>query len=291
MAGETAWLDGVPRWKDGRVIWDVDGQIVRPGPPDLALAQRRLNQIGGYPEAARRTLGRVENWLAARRARLAEAKLLLDATAPASAHPEVAGRSPGAETVPRLVRLLVAEALCANPLPEPPSLALVRVGAAAEVPLLALCDEEAAPEVVKSLAALVLGALHAVNRGEQGSRTVPGSVRRSAPLTRAYRQGLARGLPPEPALISRLLTAERRRSTGSTCPASAARAPGSRGRRRAVQLPAGTRREPRRGCLGAGGVHRAPCSSHPRTPPRTRLEVRQAAPGHLRPIEWLGACD
>ena len=32
-------------------------------PGDLALAQRRLYQIAGYPHAARRTLGEVERWL------------------------------------------------------------------------------------------------------------------------------------------------------------------------------------------------------------------------------------
>ena len=54
MVGEIAWLDGALRWQGERVRWESRRGLVAPTLADLALAQRRLYQIGRYPIAARR---------------------------------------------------------------------------------------------------------------------------------------------------------------------------------------------------------------------------------------------
>src|SRR6478609_7398763 len=76
MAGETAWLDGRIVWLDGRVAWETDRATVVPDVPTLALAQRRLAQIAGYPRSSNRAFGDASAWLAERLEKLELAKKL-----------------------------------------------------------------------------------------------------------------------------------------------------------------------------------------------------------------------
>src|SRR5689334_11206849 len=121
MAGETAWLDGRLLWHEGRVAWETARGPFTPAPGDLALAQRRLNQIEGSPRAAARALGDVPSWLARRLERLETAKQLQPISAsdlPALARRAQAG---SAEAIRHLASLLSAEAMCLNDLPISPS--------------------------------------------------------------------------------------------------------------------------------------------------------------------------
>src|SRR5947209_14298388 len=82
MAGETSWLDGRVLWHEGHVAWETPRGPLSPGPGDLALAQRRMNQVGASPRAAERALDGASAWLARRSARLAAAKQLHVLAAP-----------------------------------------------------------------------------------------------------------------------------------------------------------------------------------------------------------------
>src|SRR5215217_3869895 len=76
MAGETAWLEGIPLWQDTHVVWSTDRGTVSPTRSVIALAQRRLTQIGGSPRASRQALGDPNSWLTHRFNRLEAAKQL-----------------------------------------------------------------------------------------------------------------------------------------------------------------------------------------------------------------------
>jgi hypothetical protein len=150
MAGETAWLDGRPRWHDGRVAWEVEGKLVAPNPADLALAQRRLNQISGHRRAAERSLGDLDTWLGRRRERLELAKRLH--VLRGDDLPLLAERARSGEPVAirALGGLVVAESLCSNDLPISPSATLAACGPAADATLLELVEDVTAPDQARA---------------------------------------------------------------------------------------------------------------------------------------------
>src|SRR6266568_4427659 len=140
MAGETAWLDGRILWRDGHVVWETEreepalsaGQSQGPEPAKgkgrrtetvtptiakLALAQRRLAQIGGYSRSSSRAFSDAAAWLARRLERLELAKRL-QAISELEIE-ELAERAQARDdsAIARLVALLPAEAYCLNALP------------------------------------------------------------------------------------------------------------------------------------------------------------------------------
>lgn len=166
LAAQTAWLDTPPRWHEGRVCWAIEGgkdaSYKTPQPRDLAAAERTLNKIQKYPRALENAFGNDEqsgaDWLAQRRARLEQVKVLVRLNAPdltALARPSHT-RNP--DTVRRLVELLLAEALCLNELPVSPAKTLARwPNDEVSVPLAALISDNTLPREVRALAALVAG--------------------------------------------------------------------------------------------------------------------------------------
>lgn len=181
LAAKVAWLDGRQRWRDGRVVWETAHGTLAPTPADIARAQRCLNKIAQYRYAAPAALGDADAWRRERQARLELAKRLC------AAPPDPAA-------------LLVAEALCLDPLPGPPSRALLGIGASADVSLRDLAEEDRLPETARVLAALTLGVRHR-HRDAEGS-----PVTLSEPgLRRAYAWGREQGLPDEAALAAALL--------------------------------------------------------------------------------------
>jgi hypothetical protein len=204
MAGEIAWLDGRLHWQAGRVAWLTEAGAKLPTPDDLALAQRRLYQIAGFPVAAPRALGDAAGWLAARQARLEVAKQLQPLHEPDLATLAAATPTRDERAIGRLLALLPAEALCVNALPASPSAALLICGGAAAPGLLRICADPAAPPAAGALAALALGAL-AGRGGAAGSPPPAGRTPGADWRRRAFAWGAAHGLSPWPALTVALL--------------------------------------------------------------------------------------
>src|SRR5579859_448687 len=198
MVGETAWLDGRLRWQGGRVVWASTRGPIAPSGADLALAQRRLNQIARYPRTAACVLGDLAAWRRGRLAQLALAKRLHTLAAPDL--PALVAQVPDPAAIGALAALLPAEALCLNPLPAAPSAALLAAGPAAQPALQDLLADLSAPPAGRALAALVLGA----QAHRQGSGAAP--ARPADPwLRRAYALGHQAGLPADAPLVVTLL--------------------------------------------------------------------------------------
>src|SRR5436190_4802116 len=102
-----------------------------PGPGNLALAQRRMNQVGASPRAAERALDGASAWLARRSARLAAAKQLHVLAAPDLTELVRRAEARDPSAIHRLAELLSAEAMCLNDLPASPGAALALCGGAA----------------------------------------------------------------------------------------------------------------------------------------------------------------
>lgn len=206
LVARIAWLDGRLRWHEGRVVWEGPGGRTAPGAADLARAQRCLYKLRSYPYASAAALGDSQAWLEARQARLDLAKQLCALSAadlPALAQQARQGR---ARAVEHLVRLLTAEALCANPMPIAPSAVLLACGERAAAPLQCLAEDQSMPRAGRALAALTLGALDRAGVPHK-TRTSP-SPTGDPWLRRAYTWGLRSGLPLEPGLIVTLLVGE-----------------------------------------------------------------------------------
>jgi hypothetical protein len=203
MAREIDWLAATPALRDATIAWiDSRGSTV-PGGADLALAQRRLNQIARYPLSAAQALGDLPGWLAEQRQRLAVARALL-ACRPIelSTLAERARRGdPGA--IADLASLLGLEALTEEPLDPAPSILLARSGSCAVAACLNVRDNADLPEVVRVLAALVIGA---ISRDGIGKR-LRASNARGDWLDRAQAWALRHGLPETPVPIALLLRA------------------------------------------------------------------------------------
>ena len=201
MVGETAWLDGQLIWHEKAALSGkpAAGEMA-PAVGDLALAQRRLNQIARYPIAARRAVGDLTAWLAGRRARLDLAKQVHAIRAPDL--PALAATSADPSVIARLVGLLAAEALCVNSLPAAPGSLLLARGERAAGALEAALSDTTLPLAGRALAALVLGA---IRRHGDESQAPPAPVRQDIWMQRAYAWGRARGWPPDPALVVTLL--------------------------------------------------------------------------------------
>ena len=205
LVARTAWLDGRHFWRDGRVAWATPGgEEFVPDATAISRTQRHLNTIAGFPRAAALAAGNAEEWMARKRSRLALAKLLREL--PQTDLPETVRqakqRNPAA--APDLSRLLLAEALCLNALPELPSAGLVALGPAALPALAALLRDSQTPSAAGVLAALTLGAI---------SRDLDGREAKLLPALsgpeqdRAFAFGRQGGLPAHPSLVASLLTA------------------------------------------------------------------------------------
>jgi hypothetical protein len=215
MAGETAWLDGQIEWHEGRVAWRHETGLTTPTISDLSIAQRRLNQIRGYPAASCRALGDVGTWLERRLAGLELAQLLQGIYEPELPTPAKEARAGDPQAIRRLVSLLVVEALCTDPLPVSPSASLVRCGQSAE-PLQALLDDTRVPLVCQALAAMTVGAIQRRESAGGAARSAPSGL--GPPwLQRSYVWGRQHGLPPEPGLVVQLLADEDGRALARRC--------------------------------------------------------------------------
>lgn len=199
MAGETAWLDGRIVWLDGRVAWETEGKTVAPTAAILALAQRRLAQIEGYPRSSGKAFGDASAWLATRRARLELAKKLQGVE-----EPDVWGLVQRAQKddrdIARLVTLLPVEAYCLNPLPASPGAALVACGGRAVGALVSMAADAEALPGGRALAAMIAGAIgrQRVEAGERGITQPRWSAR-------AYAWGLKHGWLDDAPLLLDLL--------------------------------------------------------------------------------------
>ena len=204
LVARLAWLDGVPVWSGGRIVWEVgEGGAVSPEPSDLARAQRCLHKIRQYPRAAPLVLGDSDAWLEERQQRLEHVKRL----APLR-EPDIPDRIRRAEmgdgdALGRLAALFPAEAVCVNPLPASPCRALAALGLRAAPLLIAIGGDVSALPEARRLAALTLGATH--GRAEGGR---PPSFTGEGGAMRAYGWGRRHGLPPSPALAATLLAGE-----------------------------------------------------------------------------------
>lgn len=193
LAGAIAWLDGAPRWYEGYIVWEDTHGLMMPDARDLALAERALKLSKKLPHIRHHSpLQRLQQRLdLARKTSTLRGADLLALVQPAHLrHPQA---------VRRLTTLLIAEAICLNPLPANPSTALVSCGERAIVPLAALVANGDAAAPGRALAALLLGVL-------DGSLPVSFAKDPVAPwLQRAHAWGKGAGLPPDPALIVALL--------------------------------------------------------------------------------------
>ncbi|MDQ3929748.1 MAG: hypothetical protein M3328_11470, partial [Chloroflexota bacterium] len=208
MSGETAWLEGNIVWQKGRVAWASDRGTVVPIVHELAIAQRRLNQIAGYPHASERALGDARAWLSRRMSRLELAKYLSSIYVPDLESIARRARAGGMEEARKLVPLLAVEALCVNGLPTSPGAALGAAGEQVESILLDYLKVDDAPIAGHALAALVLGAIHRQNSDPATRRDVPPTRTNSEWLRSAYTYGLKSGFPNDPAIILALLAVE-----------------------------------------------------------------------------------
>ena len=208
MAGETAWLDGKIVWLDGRVAWESDRGTTVPSVQEIAIAQRRLNQIASYPYASAQALGDAPAWLSRRFARLELAKYLSSLHAPDLASLVARARAGSVEASRKLVPLLAVEALCINELPAAPSPALVTAGHNAEEGLLGYLKAGEAPLAGRAMAALVLGAVRRQGGALVSGSEMPPALAGSEWLRRAYAYGLKWGLPNDPSITLGLLASE-----------------------------------------------------------------------------------
>lgn len=159
LVARTDWLDGSCRWAEGRVAWGGPQGAFVPEATDFACAQYCLTKIRQYPRASRIALGDSESWMRNRSARLELAKRLRGLpTYDLERLTRLAGKGM-TEAIGPLASLLVAEAMCVNPLPDAPSAALLGMGLRAVAPLIGLTRDETLPHPARSLAALVLGAI------------------------------------------------------------------------------------------------------------------------------------
>lgn len=199
MIGETAWLDGRPRWAGDRVGWESGHAVLVPSLADLALAERRLAQIVARPRASAQALGDVAAWRERRLARLALAKRLLPVVI-SDLPALVAAHDPTPARIARLAEALLAEAICLDGLPASPAAALLALREAADPWLRTLLAGPSTPGAGLALAALVLGAIHrAQGRKPQPPEGLGGWG------GRAYRHGYTAGLPADPPLALALL--------------------------------------------------------------------------------------
>lgn len=200
MAGETAWLDGRILWQNGRVAWQTDRDTVYPTAASIALAQRRLAQIKGYPRSSSRAFGDAGAWLDARYARLELAKQLQPILEPDIVALSERAQARHADAVARLVALLPAEAYCLNELPVSPSRALLACAMYSAPQIKHLLDNPDTPMAGRALAAILLGA------AERQHQDASHSNRGLADwLSRAYNWGVKQGLPADPPLLVMLL--------------------------------------------------------------------------------------
>lgn len=211
MAGETAWLEGLPLWHHTRVVWETDRGIVTPTRSVIALTQRRLKQIGGSPRASRHALGDPDSRLSHRYNRLAAAKSLLALDEPQLVDlcAPIALQHRDPRVLRRLAAVLPAEAVCLNNLPASPSGALYSCGDRAVPFLLSILADPAQPMPGRALAAMLLGALNASGKWEPASAQPP--TFDDPWCERAYAFGLRHGLVLDPSLYVALLQSE---STG-----------------------------------------------------------------------------
>ncbi len=214
MVAETAWLDSRILCHDGRVAWGTERGPMMPDGGAIALAQRRLYQIGRYPHAARLVIGDTEEWIAQRQERLELAKRLRTLHAPdLHALAERAEHAAPADAR-RLVDLLSVEAYCIDGLPSSPAAALALCGHDADPFLVILLEDKAAPAETRALGALALGA-HRRRRAEYGP--VPAALLQSAWGRQCYAWGSKWGVTAHPALVAALLLEEEGRSLARRC--------------------------------------------------------------------------
>ncbi|HEX9987751.1 MAG TPA: hypothetical protein VGE45_04635 [Chloroflexia bacterium] len=205
MLSEVAWLAGRVLWHEGRVVWESRHRIISPSAADLALAQRRLNQIARHTRASRIVLGDTTAWLSDRNARLAVVKRLRVLNVPDLPALTHSARRHDPQAAQQLVALLAAEALCVNGLPASPAMALAGWGELAAAPLYVLLADESAPQAARALAALSLGANHRNSDDPYDAPRIPGAALREGWIGRAYAWGRRSGMPDNPALTVALL--------------------------------------------------------------------------------------
>ncbi len=207
MMREIAWLDGVVCWQAGRVVWlhPQHGTFV-PTSADLARAQQRLERIARRAAAARATVGDLAAWLEQQHARLAAANLLAPLVAP-DLH-DLAAQLPDndPDLLQRLADLLLAEALCSNPLPASPAHALRDCGRAAYVVLQPMSRNTRLPQTARALAALTLGAVYSTRRLPDRANADANALAHPW-LQRCFAWGQQHGLPDNPWLLVRFLAA------------------------------------------------------------------------------------
>lgn len=202
---KISWLDGQPRWQDGRVVWQHPqrGTFV-PTPADLARAQRCLVRVQRHAAAARVVVGNVREWLKQQRTRLATAALLQPLAIPdlPALIEQVPGRDPA--LIEHLSSLLLAEALCTNRLPISPGRMLLACGCAAYPALRQMSRNHTLPTPVIAMAALTLGALHHTDQlldhaaADYAALTAPW-------LRQAFTWGQQHGQPDDPWLLLQFL--------------------------------------------------------------------------------------
>lgn len=205
LVARTAWLDGRHYWRGGSVAWELPGESVVPDAAVLSRAQRHLNKIAGFPNAARIVVGDLSSWLAQKRERLALAKLLRELPKTDLTRLARQARQRDASVARELSQLLIAEALCLNALPESPSAALAALGPPAAAALRDVILSGRTPAAGRALAALMLGA---VSQAADAREAGPFPALTDAWQARAFAWGVRHGLPPHPALISALLAAD-----------------------------------------------------------------------------------
>ncbi|HEX8597425.1 MAG TPA: hypothetical protein VF952_02820 [Chloroflexia bacterium] len=208
MAGETAWLEGNIIWQSGRVAWESDRGTVTPSAHELAIAQRRLSQVAGFPHASAQALGDAQAWLSRRMSRLELAKYFTSIYVPDLESVARRARAGGIEEVRKLVPLLAVEALCVSGLPASPGAALVGAGRQAEASLLQYLTARDVSLSGQALSALMLGAIYRQGGDPSTRPEMPTTRSGSEWLRRAYDYGLKLGFPSDPAIILGLLAAE-----------------------------------------------------------------------------------
>ena len=171
-----------------------------PDAHELSRTQKCLNKIGGFPNAGPIVLGDARAWLTRQREKLELAKRLRELSGTDITHLAQEARRRNPAVAIQLTRLLIAEALCLNPLPAAPSESLIILGKPGIIPLQNLLQEDV-PLAVHVLAAMTLGAI---------SRTDPAAhlVTLNSPqkhIDRAFRWAREHGFPQESTLMATLI--------------------------------------------------------------------------------------
>lgn len=189
LVSQTAWLDGSIRLLDGSPAFEAGGQRFALTSELLAGTQRRINKVKKYGELARQVVGDVDDWSESKEQKLELAKSLRALDAKNLEELARKTRAKDKESRAKMLELLWVEALCVDTLPVSPSVVLASTHN--QDGLLQIVDAGSAPDSVRALAAMTIGAVH---KDTGTTQMPPGKSARPDWVKRCYNWSLKHGL-------------------------------------------------------------------------------------------------